>query len=299
MNLLITSAPARTLLQFVLVTLALMPALIYGHGHHGSGKKHAIALAELASGAHLVMETRDGDVHVRPAREASASQDLPATLPAATPATGTLGGGAGGGAGGNKRVKNNNKKANKSQQQQQQNHMQSMSGGAGAGTAAGGRKSGHKKFSSVVAGEEPLQRGGKQQRQANKHQQEHQHRAGKRSGGKKPSEKVAACNYTKSSWTECDAKTKMRTRTLSLKEAQANCPTTRTVQRKCRNACRYEKGVWTECVAGKMTREDKLKPTVDGSPQPDCNAVRMQEKDCKLGGGQRSNKERKHKKKGK
>lgn len=192
MNLLITSAPARwAMLQFVLVTLALMPSLIYGHGHHGSGgKKHAIALAELASGAHLVMETRNGDVLVRPAREAAPAggAEVPATLPAGTPATvGTVGGNG-------KRVKNNNKKSNKSQNQmQQQLQQQQQQGGGGAG-----RKSGHKKSSSTVAGEEPLQHQQGQQGHHNKQrqsprQQQHQltqHRAGKRSGGgKKASEK--------------------------------------------------------------------------------------------------------------
>lgn len=191
MNLLITSAPARwAMLQFVLVTLALMPSLIYGHGHHGSGgKKHAIALAELASGAHLVMETRNGDVLVRPAREAAPAggAEVPATLPAGTPATvGTV-------VGNGKRVKNNNKKSNKSQNQMQQQLQQQQQGGGGAG-----RKSGHKKSSSTVAGEEPLQHPQGQQGHHNKQrqtprQQQHQltqHRAGKRSGGgKKASEK--------------------------------------------------------------------------------------------------------------
>lgn len=178
------------MLQFVLVTLALMPSLIYGHGHHGSGgKKHAIALAELASGAHLVMETRNGDVLVRPAREAAPAggAEVPATLPAGTPATvGTVGGNG-------KRVKNNNKKSNKSQNQMQQQLQQQQQGGGGAG-----RKSGHKKSSSTVAGEEPLQHQQGQQGHHNKQrqsprQQQHQltqHRAGKRSGGgKKASEK--------------------------------------------------------------------------------------------------------------
>lgn len=45
-----------------------------------------------------------------------------------------------------------------------------------------------------------------------------------------------------------------------------------------------------------MTREDKLKPAEDGSPQS-CNPVRSVDHKC--GGGQRSNKERKHKDKGK
>lgn len=191
MNLLITSAPAparRAMLQFVLVTLALMPALIYGHGQHGNGgKKHALALAELAGGAHLVMETRNGDVLVRPAREAApiaveagagagARAEMPATLPVGTPATVATGGGNG------KRVKNNNKKSNKSQNQMQQQQQQ------------GGRKSGHKK-SSVIAGEEPVHHN-KQRQTPRQHQQQQpqltQHRAGKRSGGaggKKASEK--------------------------------------------------------------------------------------------------------------
>lgn len=63
-------------------------------------------------------------------------------------------------------------------------------------------------------------------------------------------------------------------------------------------ACRYEKGHWSECIGGKMTREDKLKPAEDGSPQS-CNPVRSVDHKCNPGGVQRSNKERKHKDKGK
>lgn len=200
MNLLITSAstpaPRWAMLQFVLVTLALMPALIYGHGQHGNGvgKKHAIALAELASGARLVMETRNGDVLVRPAREAAPGAAGAAVapgveLPVGTPATvGTVGGSG-------KRVKNNNKKSNKSQNQMQQQPQQ-------------GRKSGHKKSSTIVGESEPLHHNNKQrQTTRQQHQQLTQHRAGKRSGGagKKASEKgecktelpiLAGCKHT-------------------------------------------------------------------------------------------------------
>ncbi|KAM8710373.1 hypothetical protein ACLKA7_017062 [Drosophila subpalustris] len=280
MNLLIANA----MLHFVLVALALMPALIYGHGHHGSGsgKKHAIAMADIAHGAHLVMETRSGDVHVRPARQA-----LPEELPTVSAAQSTptsVGGG------GNKRVKNNNKKSNKAQNQMQH----------------AGRRNGVKK-SAVLNGEEQGQQqghhnNGKQQRQLSKHpQQEHQHRTGKRSGAKKASEKASTCRYSKSSWTECDTKTNMRTRTLSLKKGDSNCLPTRTMQKACKKPCRYEKGPWSECVNGLMTREDKLKPSDDSSPQPTCNAVRRMDKKCKsggAGGGARSTKERKHKEKG-
>ncbi|KAH8365922.1 hypothetical protein KR093_007397 [Drosophila rubida] len=297
MNLLITSAPARaTLLHFVLVALALMPALIYGHGHHGSGKKHAIALSELAHGAHLVMETHSGDVHVRPAREAL-PEEVASPAAAAQPASGTTVG-----AGGNKRVKNNNKnKANKAQ------HQMQHAGGSG-------RRAGYKK-SAVLNGEDQQQQqqqqqqhghhnNGKQQRQLPVHSQ---HRNGKRSGAKKASEKGPTCRYAKSSWTECDAKTNMRTRTLSLKKGESHCLPTRTMQKACKKACRYEKSPWSECIAGQITREDKLKPSEDGSPQPNCNPVRVMNKKCKsagagdrhAAGGVRSNKERKPKEKGK
>ncbi|KAH8301908.1 hypothetical protein KR044_000505 [Drosophila immigrans] len=304
MNLLITSAPARSsLLHFVLVALALMPTLIYGHGHHGSGngKKHAAALAELAHGAHLVMETQSGDVHVRPAREALpeevASPPAAAAVAAATqPASGaTVGGG-----GGNKRVKNNNKKSKQAQHQMQH-------------AAGSGRRGGYKKSAQLNGEEQPQQQGhhnnGKQQRQLSVHSQrgEHQHRTGKRSGAKKASEKGPTCRYTKSSWTECDAKTNMRTRTLSLKKGESNCLPTRTMQKACKKACRYEKSPWSECIAGQITREDKLKQSEDGSPQPNCNPVRVMNKKCKsagagdrqAAGGVRSTKERKHKEKGK
>ncbi|XP_034483749.1 uncharacterized protein LOC117788917 [Drosophila innubila] len=284
MNLLITSAPARAMLHFVLVTLALMPALIYGHGHHGNGKKHARELADIAHGAQLVMETRSGDVHVRPARQAL-PEERP-TVPAAPPATPTAVGG------GNKRVKNNNKKSNKAQ-----NQMQHASGS--------GRRNGYKKSAALNGEEQQQQQGhhnnGKQQRQLAKHpQQEHQHRTGKRSGAKKASEKAQTCRYTKSSWTECDTKTNMRTRTLSLKKGDSNCLPTRSMQKTCKKSCRYEKGTWSECVNGQITREDKLKPADDGSPQSTCNPVRVMNKKCKSGGagGARSTKERKHKEKG-
>ncbi|EDV95511.1 GH15739 [Drosophila grimshawi] len=258
--------------MLILVKLTLMITLIHGHGHHHSGKTYHLALSELASGAHLVMETHSGNVLARPAREAM--QEGIAAVPAKAP-DGDL-------SGGNKRAKNSNKKSNKSH-----NKMLHV----------GGHKPVTQK-SFVSAGEEQLQQGQhsnvKQQRQMLKPQHhEHQHHA------------APTCRYAKSSWTECDAKTNMRTRTLNLKKGDSHCLPTRTVQKKCKKTCRYEKGSWSACNAGQMTREDKLKASEDGSQSISCNLVRIINKKCNPGtvqklipGDVRDTKVRKHKEKG-
>lgn len=78
-------------------------------------------------------------------------------------------------------------------------------------------------------------------------------------------------------------------------------------------ACRYEKGAWSECTNGQMTRQDKLKsatttnPTVatdttDANADSSCEPMRKITKRCNIGGPKmtnKSNKERKHKDKGK
>ncbi|ALC42974.1 miple2 [Drosophila busckii] len=290
MNLLLTSARAHTaalaLLQFVLVALTLMPTLIYGHAHHGAGKKTAM---QFANGAHLVMETGSGDVLVRAARGALPDEPAVEAVAGTTPTTGGV-------AAGNKRVKNNNRK-NKSQ-----NQMQHAAGGSGVGGS--GRKPGYKKPAANIPDEQVQQShhtNAKQQRQIIKHhhqqQQQEHHRAGKRSGPKsKSAANASTCRYAKGAWTECDAKTNIRTRTLTLKKGEPNCQPTRTMQKMCKKACRYEKGLWSECNGGQMNREDKLKASDDGSQQ-NCNAVRTSTKKCKPGGG-RAKKERKHKEKG-
>ncbi|XP_017864056.1 PREDICTED: uncharacterized protein LOC108614440 [Drosophila arizonae] len=281
-----TRITLRALVPCLLAALALQTSLSHGHGHHGGGgKNHAAALTELANGASLVLKSYSGNVMVRAAREAEPDKLIPA---ATTPTTG-----------GNKRVKNN-RKSNKSNNQMQR------------ADAVGARKPGSKK-SSASTGKEQLQlqrhmikpQGEDHQQQQQQHQ--HKHRASKRSGAKaKASEKGngQSCRYVSSSWTDCDAKTNMRTRTMTLRKGESSCLPTRTVQKKCRKACRYEKGAWSECKAGQMTREDKVKVSEDGSHQS-CNQVRTISKKCDSGtaakntaNGARSSKVRKHKEKG-
>lgn len=146
-----TRVTLRAIVHCLLAMLALLTTLTQGHGHRGGGKTHSAALARLASGASLVLESYSGDVIVRPAREADPDKLLPV---ATTPVTG-----------GNKRVKNN-RKSNKANNQMQR------------ADAAGARKTGSKKSPAT---------GGKEQRpkpQTEEHQQHHHHRANKRSGAK-------------------------------------------------------------------------------------------------------------------
>ncbi|XP_059614049.1 uncharacterized protein LOC132260127 isoform X1 [Phlebotomus argentipes] len=106
-----------------------------------------------------------------------------------------------------------------------------------------------------------------------------------------------SCRYVKSAWTECDAKTNQRSRTLTLKKGEEGCVQTRTIQKKCKKACRYEKGAWSECIAGKMSRTDKLKATSDAA----CESTRVVNKNCNPGknskGGEKNgaNKEQRQK----
>ncbi|XP_044270084.1 pleiotrophin-B isoform X1 [Zophobas morio] len=87
------------------------------------------------------------------------------------------------------------------------------------------------------------------------------------------------CRYGKGAWSECDSKTNMRSRTLTLKKGnQTTCESTKTIQKKCKKACRYEKGTWGDCNAQSlMTRNDKLKPNSDAS----CEQNRQITKKCK------------------
>lgn len=87
------------------------------------------------------------------------------------------------------------------------------------------------------------------------------------------------CRYTKGPWTECDAKSNTRSRTLSLKKGEASCVQTRTIQKKCKKACRYDKGAWTECAGGQMSRTDSLKSSSDAT----CQSTRVVNKNCNQG----------------
>jgi pleiotrophin len=102
------------------------------------------------------------------------------------------------------------------------------------------------------------------------------------------------CRYTKGPWTECDAKSNQRTRTLTLKKGnEDSCVPTRTIQKKCKKACRYDKGAWSECLTGQMSRTDKLKVTSDST----CQATRVVNKNCNKTKQENKNKERKDKNK--
>lgn len=88
------------------------------------------------------------------------------------------------------------------------------------------------------------------------------------------------CRYTKGPWTECDAKSNTRSRTLSLKKGEQSCVQTRTIQKKCKKACRYDKGAWSECnPSGQMTRTDSLKSSSDAT----CQSTRVVNKNCNQG----------------
>uniref|UniRef100_U5EQG6 Putative miple n=1 Tax=Corethrella appendiculata TaxID=1370023 RepID=U5EQG6_9DIPT len=106
----------------------------------------------------------------------------------------------------------------------------------------------------------------------------------------------SACRYVKGPWTECDAKSNTRSRTLTLKKGEDSCVQTRTIQKKCKKACRYEKGAWSECTPqGQMSRTDKLKTTSDST----CQSTRVVNKNCNQGKSkEKQNKEQKASKNG-
>ncbi|XP_063838038.1 uncharacterized protein LOC135087128 [Ostrinia nubilalis] len=86
------------------------------------------------------------------------------------------------------------------------------------------------------------------------------------------------CRYVRSAWSECDAKTNIRSRVLTLKKGDpASCERTKTIQKKCKKPCRYEKSSWSECNAnGEMSRTDMLKANSD----PSCDQSRRITKKC-------------------
>uniref|UniRef100_A0A182LX03 Pleiotrophin/Midkine C-terminal domain-containing protein n=1 Tax=Anopheles culicifacies TaxID=139723 RepID=A0A182LX03_9DIPT len=88
------------------------------------------------------------------------------------------------------------------------------------------------------------------------------------------------CRYTKGPWTECDATTNKRSRTLSLKKGESSCVQTRTIEKKCKKACRYDKGAWSDCDSnGQMSRTDSLKQSSDTT----CQTTRVVNKNCNQG----------------
>ncbi|XP_053624540.1 uncharacterized protein LOC128683213 [Plodia interpunctella] len=86
------------------------------------------------------------------------------------------------------------------------------------------------------------------------------------------------CRYNRGAWSECDSKTNVRSRMLTLKKGDPdNCERTKTIQKKCKKACRYEKSSWSECGPnGEMSRTDKLKANSD----PSCDQSRRITKKC-------------------
>uniref|UniRef100_A0A182WIG2 Pleiotrophin/Midkine C-terminal domain-containing protein n=1 Tax=Anopheles minimus TaxID=112268 RepID=A0A182WIG2_9DIPT len=128
-----------------------------------------------------------------------------------------------------------------------------------------------------------------QQQQQQKQEQQQQFGTGSRKGQKKVkptdatrSESAAnsQCRYTKGPWTECDATTNKRSRTLSLKKGESSCVQTRTIEKKCKKACRYDKGAWSDCDAnGQMSRTDSLKQSSDTT----CQTTRVVNKNCNQG----------------
>ncbi|XP_059055395.1 uncharacterized protein LOC131849349 isoform X3 [Achroia grisella] len=87
-----------------------------------------------------------------------------------------------------------------------------------------------------------------------------------------------ACRYVRGAWSECDSKTNIRSRMLTLKKGDPdNCERTKTIQKKCKKACRYEKSSWSECSPnGEMSRTDMLKANSD----PTCDQSRRITKKC-------------------
>ncbi|XP_026741249.1 uncharacterized protein LOC113503436 isoform X1 [Trichoplusia ni] len=86
------------------------------------------------------------------------------------------------------------------------------------------------------------------------------------------------CRYVRGAWSECDSKTNIRSRKLTLKKGDpSSCESIKTIQKKCKKACRYEKSSWSECSPnGEMSRTDMLKANSDAS----CDQSRRITKKC-------------------
>lgn len=154
------------------------------------------------------------------------------------------------------------------------------------GSAAAGKKNHKKDKHSPYSGQQQEQ----QQQQHQQHGQLGGPRDRQQQKGQKKVKPIdstrsepspnSQCRYTKGPWTECDAKTNTRSRTLSLKKGEQTCVQTRTIQKKCKKACRYDKGAWSECDNnGQMSRTDNLKQTSDAT----CQTTRVVNKNCNQG----------------
>jgi len=138
------------------------------------------------------------------------------------------------------------------------NNGGTASGANAAGNAGGGGNNGSGNSGS-----------GKKEKQANK-------RIYNRKNTEEKTIKKSPCRYEKSPWTDCDAQTNLRSRTLTLKKGDDGCVATRTIEKKCKKACRYDKGEWTKCVNGSMSRKDSVRAGSD----PSCKPTREINKNC-------------------
>ncbi|XP_041770885.1 uncharacterized protein LOC121592972 isoform X1 [Anopheles merus] len=115
------------------------------------------------------------------------------------------------------------------------------------GSAAAGKKN-HKK-------EKLSPYSSHQQHQEQQHHQQQQQQPATGASGRKGQKKVkptdvtrsepaanSQCRYTKGPWTECDAKSNTRSRTLSLKKGESSCVQTRTIQKKCKKSLPLRQG---------------------------------------------------------
>ncbi|XP_053661579.1 protein naked cuticle-like [Anopheles marshallii] len=157
------------------------------------------------------------------------------------------------------------------------------------GSAAAGKKNHKKEKLSPYSSHQRHQEQQQQQQQQQQQKQEQQLGTGSRKGQKKvkPTDATrtepaanSQCRYTKGPWTECDATTNKRSRTLSLKKGESSCVQTRTIEKKCKKACRYDKGAWSDCdTNGQMSRTDSLKQSSDTT----CQTTRVVNKNCNQG----------------
>ncbi|XP_020801687.1 uncharacterized protein LOC110178782 [Drosophila serrata] len=242
-----------TVSQLVLVVLAQIPP--------SSDSEDGVA------GIHLVMKTEEGAVLLRRPVRGAVEEEAPAT-----PVTN--------GNGDTHRLRNNRKR-NRSQDHKPGNKKPLAAENASAPPPHSHpkHKQGHKNA------EKPPRQGNKKQQQQHGHQHQLHHGAGKRAGPTpRTQNNGSTCRYAKSAWSNCDAKTNIRTRVLSLKKGEQNCLPTRTIQKKCKKGCRYEKGAWSPCNAGQMTREDKVQPEAVGGSDQNCDPVRTVNKKCKANG---------------
>ncbi|XP_049299584.1 uncharacterized protein LOC125772176 isoform X1 [Anopheles funestus] len=157
------------------------------------------------------------------------------------------------------------------------------------GSAAAGKKNHKKEKLSPYSTHQRHQDQQQQQQLQQQKQDQQQLGTGSRKGQKKvkPTDATRSepaansqCRYTKGPWTECDATTNKRSRTLSLKKGESSCVQTRTIEKKCKKACRYDKGAWSDCdTNGQMSRTDSLKQSSDTT----CQTTRVVNKNCNQG----------------